>query len=92
MGNISGKKYGGRKKGTPNKASKELREDLEKLGLDVPKAIVELLPYLDYAEKAQTLLGLLPYIYPKLKAIEHSMDKNSVNTFTDFIKSISVKK
>lgn len=65
-------KYGGRKKGTPNKKTEHLIETFKALNLDVPERIVELLPKLSPEKQAEVLLELMSYLYPKRKAIEVS--------------------
>jgi len=65
MGNTTGKKYGGREKGTPNKSTAEAKEllnsvlskELNKLGL--------LLGKLEPLERVNVIAKLLPYIVPK---------------------------
>lgn len=60
-------KTGGRKKGTPNRRTSELTSALEELGLDIPSKIHELLSELPPAKQVDTLLSLMPYIYPRRK-------------------------
>lgn len=60
----------GRKKGTPNKKTLVLSESLEKLKLDIPARLNELLPLLSYEKQADVLLELMSYIYPKRKPLE----------------------
>lgn len=69
-------KFGGRKKGTPNKKTQALREVIEgALGKTIPEKLFEsgifdkLKPY----QQAQVLLELMNYLEPKRKAIEHDM-------------------
>lgn len=64
------KKLGGRKRGTPNAKTQALEGILSGLGKSVPEMILEILPDLDPSEKVKVLMGLMPYIYPKRKAIE----------------------
>lgn len=66
-------KTGGRTKGTPNRRSKQLEEILHSVKLNVPERIVELLPKLAPKEEVQVLLQLMPYLYPRRKALEGSV-------------------
>jgi hypothetical protein len=77
-------KTGGRKKGTPNRSSLLLHEVLENLNVDVPKMIADALPQLPIEKRVEVLTSLLPYLYPKRKAIEHSVKEGSMS-FTDWI-------
>lgn len=63
-------KTGGRKKGTPNKRSELLSDNLNELGLDVSERITELLPQLSVEKQMSALIQLLPYIFPKRKPLE----------------------
>lgn len=65
-------KTGGRKKGTPNKSSERLQDQLAELKLDVPKEIANTLSILEPELKIKALMDLMGYLYPKRKAIEHS--------------------
>lgn len=63
-------KTGGRKKGTPNRRSELLSDNLNELGLDISERITELLPQLSTEKQMNALIQLLPYIFPKRKALE----------------------
>ncbi len=74
MGAKPGERYGGRKKGTPNKRTVEIQEKLARLKCDPLKGMALLAMDEDntpelrgrmYAELAQ-------YVAPKRKALEHS--------------------
>lgn len=66
------KRYGGRAKGTPNKRTEELQDFFDSKGMFIPEMIVEKLHLLDDEKQIDVLLDLMPYLYPKRKAIEHS--------------------
>ena len=66
-------KIGGRKKGTPNKSTQNLTEALDALSFDVPSQLIELMPRLTAEKQADVLMGLMKYIYPSRKAIEHAV-------------------
>ena len=63
--NTTGKKFGGRKKGTPNKITKELKETLQ----DVINVEIQELPArlneLETKDRLSLLAKLLPYVLPK---------------------------
>jgi hypothetical protein len=64
-------KAGGRRKGTPNLRTTVLADLFEDLGVVVPREIIRLLPKLSPQERADVLLRLMEYLYPKRKALEH---------------------
>ena len=72
------KGQGGRRKGIPNKRTKELQEILTGQKIDVAKRLCWMLedPELEKKVKVAILLELMSYIYPKRKAIEVD-DKNN---------------
>jgi hypothetical protein len=63
-------KTGGRMAGTPNKRTTQLIETLDGLNIDLPTKILELLPTLLPEKQVDVLLHLMPYVYPKRKAVE----------------------
>lgn len=62
------KKTGGRKKGTPNKASLKVRDVFETYGICPLSEIVVLAEELPAKDKIQVYFKLLPYLYPKRTA------------------------
>ena len=65
MANTTGKKHGGRAKGTPNKTTAETKDLLQKvLGKEVMKLGL-MLGKLDPIDRINALSKLLPYILPK---------------------------
>jgi hypothetical protein len=75
-------KTGGRKRGTPNRATVVLREKLAALGCDPAEELVKI------AQDSKTLVEskvhiystLMPYLYPKRKLIDDSdEERGSVN-------------
>lgn len=73
------KKTGGRTKGTPNKSTLCLLRSLEQNNIDIVNEIAALLPQLGPEKKADVLLNLMSYIFPKRKAIELSGVEESLN-------------
>lgn len=67
MANITGKKYGGRKKGTPNKLTKETKELLKNIVHNELELIPNSLNNLDTLDRLEILIKLLPYVIPKIE-------------------------
>ena len=65
MANTTGKKFGGRQKGTPNRLTKELRAVLKDLIHEELETLQERMDHLDPKERLEVLVKLLPYILPK---------------------------
>jgi hypothetical protein len=67
MANNTGKKYGGREAGTPNKLTKELRAALK----NILHQEIELLPghfnKLEPKDRLELLVKLLPFALPKVE-------------------------
>jgi hypothetical protein len=102
------KKYGGRKKGTPNKKTLMLKEILEGLKFDPVTKMTEVYAialeraldgydgdvdmrntYLSISQKC--CADLLPYIYPRRKAVEISADEKMGRSLVDMVKAVSDK-
>ena len=67
-----GKKTGGRRAGTPNKTTAELRQQIQTI---VEAAIIDLptlLSDMEPDERVKALNVLLPYVMPKLSSVEIS--------------------
>ena len=62
MANSTGKKYGGRQKGTPNKLTKELRTLLKDIMYDELEELQEVLGALNPKDRVELLIKLMPYI------------------------------
>tara|TARA_B100001939_G_C16598504_1_gene469983 strand:+ start:217 stop:462 length:246 start_codon:yes stop_codon:yes gene_type:complete len=75
MANTTGKKYGGRKKGTPNRMTKELRSILKDIIYqelnDIEKRFEELEP----KTRIELLIKMMPFVLPKTNAISHNTDE-----------------
>jgi hypothetical protein len=71
MANNTGKKYGGREAGTPNKLTKELRAVLK----NILHQEIELLPEhfikLELKDRLELLVKLLPFAVPKIEAVNY---------------------
>jgi len=75
MANNTGKKYGGRKKGTPNRLTKELRTVLKDVIYDELENLDECLKELDAKQRVELIIKLLPYVFPKLESISHTTNE-----------------
>lgn len=78
MANNTGKKYGGRKKGTPNKLTKELRVALK----NILHNEIELLPNhfnkLEPKDRLELLIKLLPYAVPKVRPESYRIGEGGI--------------
>ena len=70
--NTTGKKFGGRKKGTPNKMTKELRSTLKDVLFHEIEEIEDRLDLLDPKDRLELLIKLMPYALPKVTSISHT--------------------
>ena len=75
MANNTGLKYGGRQKGTPNRLTKELRAILKEALHKELKSIGERLEHLEPKERLEVLIKLMPFVFPKMNTMSHSMDE-----------------
>ena len=75
MANTTGKKFGGRQKGTPNKLTKELRSVLKDVLYEEIDRLPERLDELDTKDRLELLVKLLPLILPKVQNISHTADE-----------------
>ena len=73
---MTGIKTGGRKAGTPNKVTKELRETLKGILARELDAIQATLDKLSAKDRLEVVLKLMPYCMPKLDTIGGSYDKD----------------
>ena len=72
MANNTGKKYGGRQKGTPNKLTKEIRTVLKDLIFEELDEIKEHLDSLEPKQRIELVIKLIPYVLPKVESISHN--------------------
>ena len=73
--NTTGKKYGGRKKGTPNKLTKDLREVLKNVLYNEIENIEESLKSLEPKQRIELLVKLMPFIFPKITSVHFREDE-----------------
>ena len=75
MANNTGKKYGGRQKGTPNKLTKEIRTVLKDLIYKELDEIQEHLDSLEPKQRIEVVIKLIPYVLTKVDSISHSANE-----------------
>ena len=75
MANNTGKKYGGRQKGTPNKLTKEIRIVLKDLIYKELDEIKERLDSIEPKQRIEIVIKLIPYVLPKVESISHSTNE-----------------
>lgn len=72
MANNTGKKYGGRQKGTPNRMTKELRTLLKDILYNEMERVGGYLEELEPKEKLEIVIKLMPYVFPKMEVAPHT--------------------
>jgi hypothetical protein len=72
MANTTGKKFGGRKKGTPNRLTKETRTLLKNIFYNEIENIESLLNELEAEKRLEIIIKFLPYILPKVNSTNYS--------------------
>ncbi len=75
MANTTGKKYGGRQKGTPNRMTKELRSVLKDVLFEELGEIKEKLDMLEPKERLELVIKLIPYILPKVNSVSYNTNE-----------------
>ena len=74
-----GKKTGGRKAGTPNKISGEMRLLLKQIISDELEALPATLEQLPGKDRLEAVLKLMPFVLPKIESIEGQYDDERFN-------------
>ncbi len=75
MANTTGKKYGGRTKGTPNKVTKELRTVMKRVLFQELENIEQLLGELEPKDRVELVIKMMPFILPKVKQAPHTINE-----------------
>ena len=75
MANTTGKKFGGRQKGTPNRLTKDLRTILKDLIYEELETLQERLSQLETQQRLEVIIKLLPYVLPKVSPASHTTDE-----------------
>jgi hypothetical protein len=65
-------KVGGRKKGTPNKLTKEMREMLKGVVADELNTLGQRIEELEPRDRLEVFIKLLLFVLPKTQSIAHS--------------------
>jgi hypothetical protein len=73
---MTGQKTGGRKVGTPNKVTSELRKTLKQIIAAELDALPETLGELPARERLELLIKLMPFCLPKVNTIGGSYDSD----------------
>lgn len=74
-----GYKTGGREKGTPNKATYELRERLKAVYFEELERLPALLDELSPRERVDVLVKLSAYLFPKIETVLYREDDPKAN-------------
>lgn len=76
----TGVKYGGRKKGTPNKISNDRRNDLRDLvNENIDRLRLELEKIVDPNDFVRAMVRLMEFTYPKLQSTTFTAEKSSAS-------------
>ena len=75
MANTTGKKYGGRQKGTPNRLTKELRGILKEIISNELECLEVHLDKIEPKQRVELLIKLMPYILPKVESVSHTANE-----------------
>ena len=85
--NTTGKKYGGRTKGTPNKLSNEIKERLATILNEAMDSID--VKTLTVSERLKLIQIGVQYVIPRLKQVENVEDEMPTNFQIEIIDSLS---
>ena len=84
MANTTGKKYGGRQAGTPNKLTKEMRTALKNLVFDELIELPKLLDSLDPQTRLGIIIKLLPFVLPKVESENYKLGEGGIGDTWDW--------
>lgn len=87
MANTTGKKYGGRKKGTVNITTSEIREHYKKLIADNMNQLQSDLKELEPIQRLKIIIELSKFVVPTLKAVDVTNEND--NSFKPITVNIS---
>lgn len=79
MANTTGKKFGGRKTGTPNTTTKELREKFTLLLENNFSKLQSDIDELEPKDRVKTLLEISKFVIPTLRSTELTTDNDNSN-------------
>ena len=75
METVAAVKYVGRKKGTPDRLTKEVRTVLKELVFDEISQAQYHFEKLDPKKRIELLIKLMPYVCPKIQTASHSQNE-----------------
>lgn len=78
MSNNTGKKFGGRKPGTSNKLTLELRTLLKNVVHKELELLSDHFSKLDVAQRLDLLIKLLPFTVPKVEQVNYQEDEPTI--------------
>ncbi len=78
MANTTGKKFGGREVGTPNKLTRELRAVLKNILHDEINLLPAHFDKLEPKERIELLIKLLPYSLPKVEPESYQLSEGGL--------------
>jgi len=78
MANNTGKKYGGREAGTPNKLTKELRATLKNILHQEIELLSDHFGKLEPKDRLELLVKLLPYALPKVEPESYHIGEGGI--------------
>ena len=92
MANTTGKKFGGRKKGTPNKITSKAKgaiaEALDGESEHISEALHEIRKSGNYVEFINAIVKLCPYVIPKMTETEINAAISGGTDFNDLVRKI----
>lgn len=86
MANMTGQKFGGRKKGTPNKVTDKVRSQFEKLLTKNLATLQNDIEALEPKDRIKVMIELSKFVVPQIKALEVDF-----NDTTQEVKPIEIK-
>ena len=78
MANNTGKKFGGRTTGTPNKVTKEIRDNLKRIVDNEIEFLGTYMETLTPKERIELLMKIMPFVLPKVQPVGMSKDEELV--------------
>jgi len=75
MKNTTDIKYGGRKKGTPNRLTKDMKTVLKNILFTELENIEELMDSLDSKQRIELVIKLLPFVLHKEETVSHTYNE-----------------
>ena len=77
MKNIKRQKFGGRTKGTPNRNTREIRDNFQKLIENNMELLQQDISEMNPKDRVKTVLDLARFVIPTLKAVDLSASAES---------------